>query len=174
MIQALGFFALAFILIITGATLHHVNASHVTAATIPFYLLAQVFFEIGPNFTTWMLAAELFPTKYRAFSHGIAAASGKLGAVLFQVFFQTTKFPGGLTAGKPGTEWLGLAVICCMPFMFIGGFITLTWIPETRDIKGKVRSLEELEKLMRTLRDGNVDIENLQPQEGIEMAEQIN
>lgn len=44
----------------------------------------------------------------------------------------------------PGTEWLGLAIICFMPFMFVGGFVTLVWIPETRNGKGKARSLEGL------------------------------
>lgn len=163
LIQAIGFFALAFILIIAGVILRCVDAPQMTAATIPFYILAQIFFEIGPNFTTWMLAAELFPTKHRALSHGIAAASGKLGAVLFQVFFQTAKYPGGLGVDDPGTNWLGLAIICFMPFMLIGGFVTLAWIPETRDRNGKARSLEKLEKQMRSRKKGDFDIEASQP-----------
>jgi PHS family inorganic phosphate transporter-like MFS transporter len=162
-IQLIGFVVLGFILIIIGAILRHIHVSSVTAATIPFYLLAQVFFEIGPNFTTWMLSAELFPTRHRAFSHGIAAASGKAGAVLFLVFFQSAKFPGGLGVDKPGTKWLGLAIICFMPFMFVGAFVTWAWVPETRDEEGYDRGLEELEDLTRDLRPENVGVENPQP-----------
>ncbi|TGO88534.1 hypothetical protein BPOR_0156g00010 [Botrytis porri] len=42
----------------------------------------------GPNTTTYTIAAELFPTRYRALSHGISAAFGKLDSVIahFSVF----------------------------------------------------------------------------------------
>lgn len=40
--------------------------------------------EPGPNTTTYIIPAEVFPTRYRATAHGISAAFGKLGAVLSQ------------------------------------------------------------------------------------------
>ena len=36
--------------------------------------------SIGPNATTFMLPAELFPTRLRASAHGIATSIGRLGA----------------------------------------------------------------------------------------------
>ncbi len=39
-------------------------------------------FNFGPNSTTYITPAELFPTRYRATCHGISAASGKLGSIL--------------------------------------------------------------------------------------------
>jgi len=36
--------------------------------------------NIGPNATTFMLPAELFPTRLRASAHGIATSIGRMGA----------------------------------------------------------------------------------------------
>ena len=49
--------------------------------------LAQFFENFGPNTTTFIIPGELFPTRYRSTADGIAAASGKLGAVLAQIVF---------------------------------------------------------------------------------------
>jgi PHS family inorganic phosphate transporter-like MFS transporter len=38
----------------------------------------------GPNSTTYIIPAEVFPTRYRCTAHGISAAFGKFGAVLSQ------------------------------------------------------------------------------------------
>lgn len=47
-----------------------------------FYSLAQFMFNLGPNTLTFMLAVEVFPTEFRGTCYGIAAASGKLGAII--------------------------------------------------------------------------------------------
>lgn len=36
--------------------------------------------QFGPNCTTWLVAAESFPTDVRATFQGISAASGKVGS----------------------------------------------------------------------------------------------
>ena len=54
-----------------------------TTSVLPFVLLfgATYFFaEFGPNTTTFVYPAEIFPVQVRTTSHGIAGASGKLGA----------------------------------------------------------------------------------------------
>lgn len=54
-----------------------------TTTIAPFLVLfgATYFFsEFGPNTTTFVYPAELFPVRVRTTSHGIAAAAGKLGA----------------------------------------------------------------------------------------------
>ena len=50
----------------------------------------------GPNSTTFIIPAEVFPTKYRSTCHGISAASGKAGAIVGAFGFG--EIPGGLPA----------------------------------------------------------------------------
>lgn len=45
---------------------------------IVVYSIAQFFFNFGPNSTTFIIPAEVFPTHVRSTAHGISAASGKL------------------------------------------------------------------------------------------------
>lgn len=47
------------------------------------------------NRTTFVIPAECFPTRYRSTSHGISAASGKLGAIVAQMGFAGLKDIGG-------------------------------------------------------------------------------
>lgn len=55
------------------------------AVLIPFVLLYAMnyfFTEFGPNTTTFVYPAEIFPLAVRATSHGIAATCGKAGAAI--------------------------------------------------------------------------------------------
>ena len=153
-VQLFGFLILTAIFLIIGLVLLTVSGSVITGPTVMLYILAHVFFEVGPNFTTFSLPVELFPTRHRAFAHGIAAASGKAGACLFQVFVQYGTFHdrnGSHDINKPSTIWLGYTIICFMPFMLLGAFVTYMWIPETRRAtetsRRADRPLEELELL---------------------------
>jgi MFS transporter, PHS family, inorganic phosphate transporter len=99
---------------------------------VPFlivYGISYFFTEFGPNATTFVYPAELFPVDARTTGHGIAAATGKLGG-----FFGVFAFPillgwGGLLAAETG------AAIASV----LGIAVTLSMLPET-----KGRSLEEL------------------------------
>lgn len=51
------------------------------------YLGSSFFGQLGPNATTFLIPAEIFPTEMRTFCHGIAAASGKVGALLASIVF---------------------------------------------------------------------------------------
>jgi MFS transporter, PHS family, inorganic phosphate transporter len=56
-----------------------------TKMMLPFLLLfgATYFFsEFGPNTTTFVYPAEIFPVRVRTTCHGIAAAAGKIGAFI--------------------------------------------------------------------------------------------
>ncbi|CEH12590.1 Inorganic phosphate transporter [Ceraceosorus bombacis] len=46
------------------------------------YLLSGFFTQFGPNTTSFLLAAEVYPTMVRSTAHGVSAASGKLGAMI--------------------------------------------------------------------------------------------
>ena len=46
------------------------------------FVIFQFMTNLGPNSQTYLIAGEVFPTKYRGIGAGFAAASGKVGAVL--------------------------------------------------------------------------------------------
>ncbi|GJY99585.1 inorganic phosphate transporter 1-4 [Tanacetum coccineum] len=46
------------------------------------YSLTFFFANFGPNTTTFVVPAEIFPARVRSTCHGISAASGKLGAIV--------------------------------------------------------------------------------------------
>ncbi len=50
---------------------------------VPFVLvfgISYFFTEFGPNTTTFIYPAEIFPTEVRTTAHGISAGMGKMGA----------------------------------------------------------------------------------------------
>lgn len=49
---------------------------------IPGFILFNLLMNMGPNATTFILPAELFPTSMRASVHGIATSAAKLGGAL--------------------------------------------------------------------------------------------
>ncbi|KAJ6161266.1 hypothetical protein N7470_004662 [Penicillium chermesinum] len=77
-------------------------------AAVALYILGQIMFNFGPNATTYMIPAEIFPTRYRATCYGIAAGSGKLGSILVQIFSTYYKFGGGL--GNISTRHHGIVL----------------------------------------------------------------
>jgi len=129
-IQILGFGMMALMFLLIG--LIPAIAAHV----VPFVLLYGIsyfFTEFGPNTTTFIYPAELFPVDVRTTGHGISAGAGKLGA-----FAGAFLFPDCLavTLGRNRAMFIAGAVAA------IGMLLTITTLPET---KGK--SLEELEKV---------------------------
>ena len=82
-LQIIGFLGMTIGLIILALSIH-IPKTH----TIYIYLLFSGFImynflmNMGPNATTFILPAELFPTKLRATAHGFSAAFAKIGAVL--------------------------------------------------------------------------------------------
>jgi MFS transporter, PHS family, inorganic phosphate transporter len=91
--------------------------------TLPFIVLYCVnyfFTEFGPNTTTFIYPAEIFPARIRTTSHGIAAGVAKLGAALGAFTFP-------LLLAKFGLPGLGTAAAV----MAIAGWvITKTMLPE--------------------------------------------
>ncbi|KAG6591200.1 putative inorganic phosphate transporter 1-9, partial [Cucurbita argyrosperma subsp. sororia] len=51
------------------------------------YCLTFFFSNFGPNTTTFILPAELFPARFRSTCHGISGAAGKIGAIIGAVGF---------------------------------------------------------------------------------------
>ncbi|KAI8578621.1 hypothetical protein K450DRAFT_245726 [Umbelopsis ramanniana AG] len=141
-IQIMGFTMLTILFIILGFGYHAILAKS-QAAFIVLYTFAQIFFNWGPNTTTFIVPGEVFPTRYRSTAHGICAASGKLGAIVSQVAFGLLKDIGGSNA------WIDHLLEIFAFFMLTGIFSSLL-IPET---KGK--SLEELSAEMDEIYAGS-------------------
>ncbi|HKR70801.1 MAG TPA: MFS transporter [Streptosporangiaceae bacterium] len=125
-LQAIGFavMAIAFgcLWLVPGAT----------TTLVPFLLLfgATYFFaEFGPNTTTFVYPAEIFPVRVRTTSHGIAAAAGKVGAFI-GTYALTALLPA---IGLSSTSAI-VAAVC-----ILGLLATVTLLPEP-----KGASLEEL------------------------------
>ncbi|KAI1472073.1 uncharacterized protein F4812DRAFT_456169 [Daldinia caldariorum] len=75
------FVALAGLFAINGGTFFVTFETDQHTLTVTLYVLAQVIFNLGPSTIIFMLPAEPFATKYRGTFYGLAAASGKLGAI---------------------------------------------------------------------------------------------
>jgi PHS family inorganic phosphate transporter-like MFS transporter len=134
-IQIMGFFMLTALFIIIGFGYDKIIKTH--NALLGLYILAQFFFNFGPNSTTFIVPGECFPTRYRSTSHGISAASGKVGAIIAQCVFGPLVNKGA-PKGSSDTPWLKHVMQIFALFMLCGLFTSLL-IPET-----KRKTLEEL------------------------------
>ncbi len=83
-IQMMGFIILTAIFAAMGFAYFQLTSGGLLA----LYVVAQFFFNFGPNTTTFIVPGEVFLTRYRSTSHGISAASGKIGSIIGQVRFQ--------------------------------------------------------------------------------------
>lgn len=74
--------------------------STITLSFLLIYGLSYFFTEFGPNVTTFVYPAEVFPVMVRTTAHGIAAALGKVGAFIgafvFPYLLSTFHLPGAM------------------------------------------------------------------------------
>jgi len=129
----MGFTILTILFCIIGFAFNAIGNKGLLA----LYVLAQFFFNFGPNSTTFIVPGECFPTRYRSSSHGISAASGKVGAIIAQVLIGPLRTRGA-PPGSTASPWLNHVMEIYALFMFLGIFTTLL-IPET-----KRKTLEQL------------------------------
>lgn len=138
-LQMFGFLVLAAFLVAVGTAFVTLSGGRYFAVIIVLYFLAQLFFNFGPNISTFIIPAEVFPTQYRATCHGISAAAGKLGSIIAQI---TIQFYLNVNHSKR----FGYALIIFSTVMILGALITKLWVPNPCDIYGESRSLEDLSK----------------------------
>ncbi|RDW82504.1 MFS general substrate transporter-58 [Coleophoma cylindrospora] len=145
-IQMIGFFWLFILFVVIGGSFNHLYEVKGQAAVVVLYILCQIFFNFGPNTITYIISAELFPTRYRGLCHGISAAFGKLGSVLAQLFLAYVKYgPDGYNY-KNVQHWLPYSLLIFSSFMLCGLLMTIFWIPRAEHgPDGAVKTLEEWE-----------------------------
>ncbi|MFP3233696.1 MAG: MFS transporter [Sulfolobaceae archaeon] len=132
-IQLQGFIAMAIIyavvasvMVVSGTKVEGFSIAPTLAFII--YSLSYFFIDFGPNTTTFVIPAEVYPTKFRTTGHGISAASGKMGAAI-----TTYLFPSLIAAIGIKEILIMLAILSV-----IGGILTYAFVPEP-----KMKSLEE-------------------------------
>eukprot|EP00271_Cylindrocystis_brebissonii_P011454 TRINITY_DN2915_c0_g1_i1.p1 TRINITY_DN2915_c0_g1~~TRINITY_DN2915_c0_g1_i1.p1 ORF type:complete len:550 (+),score=106.46 TRINITY_DN2915_c0_g1_i1:305-1954(+) len=172
-IQLQGFAFMTIFMAILAAKYHYFRGFNCTAGVaavggsdlcdghhLPFiilYALTFFFANFGPNATTFIVPAELFPARLRSTCHGISAACGKLGAIIgafgFLFMAQASSYTD-VYQGKPDAGYgrgigyqYSLAILTATNGI---GFLMTFLVPET---KGK--SLEELSGELDGERDGD-------------------
>ena len=88
------------------------------------FVIFQFMTNLGPNSQTYLIAGEVFPTKYRGIGAGFAAASGKVGAVL-------TAFCFPFLMASIGTERLLVLLVITS---LLGALVTWLFRVETKGL----------------------------------------
>lgn len=133
------------------------NDSLGSGARFALIVIAQLFFNFGPNATTFIVPGEVFPSRVRGLAHGFCAAVGKLGAILSGIGFNWwsqkdhKKYPGSI--GLSGVLWIFFA------FELLGAVVTFFCVPETRGIDADAIDYEEIQARVRAPHQGNGTVE---------------
>ncbi|OVA02419.1 General substrate transporter [Macleaya cordata] len=140
-IQLMGFFFMTVFMFALAIPYHHWTLKENRIGFVLMYALTFFFANFGPNSTTFVVPAEIFPARLRSTCHGISAAAGKAGAMVGAFGFlyaaqsqDKTKTDAGYPPGigvKNSLIMLGVINFLGMLFTFL--------VPES---KGK--SLEEM------------------------------
>ncbi|KIW08654.1 uncharacterized protein PV09_00609 [Verruconis gallopava] len=142
-IQFYGFAILAGLFVIVGVCFVTLVDTRYSSAVIVLYAVCNLFFNFGPNTSTFIIAAEVFPTKYRCTCHGLSAALGKFGSIVAQIFLTYAQF-GGKGVNDVHSTWLGWVLLVFTIWMVAGAIVTLLWVPNPSNIWSQSRTLEDL------------------------------
>ncbi|CAI9115271.1 OLC1v1016126C1 [Oldenlandia corymbosa var. corymbosa] len=143
-IQMAGFFFTAIWLFAIGIPYYsYWRGSQSSSSTAGFMTLYGLIFfssNFGPNTTTFIVPAELFPARFRSTCHGISGAAGKVGAIIGAVGFLWASHGH---AGNGYGKGLGMraSLIILGIVSLIGCAGTWLFMPETMG-----RSLEDNEE----------------------------
>ncbi|KAF2093072.1 MFS general substrate transporter [Rhizodiscina lignyota] len=134
--QAVGFLMSFILFIIAAAAFPILDVPGPGGHGFEFiYFFSSFWIQFGPNSTTFILAAEVYPAPVRATAHGVSAAVGKLGAlaatILYNYISARVKFWV--------VSWFGL----------IGFILTVVFIPDTTGL-----DLREQERYWQFVREG--------------------
>lgn len=139
-IQMMGFFFMAAGLLAIGIPYYSTWDDQGKNVGFMFlYGLTFFFANFGPNTTTFIVPAELFPARFRSTCHGISGAFGKVGAIVGSVGFLWASH-NKKEKGYPKAIGMKYSLVILAGVCFIGVAVTYFF---TRETKG--RSLEENE-----------------------------
>ncbi|KAF3642881.1 hypothetical protein BC332_15416 [Capsicum chinense] len=130
-IQLMGFFMMSVFMAIIGIKYDYLKTNEHKWTFATLYGLTFFFANFGPNSTTFVLPAELFPTRVRSTCHALSAASGKAGAMISAFGIQQYTQDGNVQKIKKAMILLAVTNMV--------GFCCTFLVTET-----KGRSLEEI------------------------------
>ncbi|KAI9108988.1 hypothetical protein K1719_019943 [Acacia pycnantha] len=142
-IQLMGFFFMTVFMFALAIPYDHWTKKENRAGFLVMYALTFFFANFGPNATTFIVPAEIFPARLRSTCHGVSAAAGKAGAIIGAFGFlyaSQSKDPKKTDAGYPTGIGMKNSLIMLGVINFVGMLFTFL-VPES---KGK--SLEELSR----------------------------
>lgn len=140
-IQLLGFAMMTIFMFALAIPYNHWTHKDNRIGFVVMYSLTFFFANFGPNATTFVVPAEIFPARLRSTCHGISAASGKLGAIVGAFGFLNlaqNQDKSKTDAGYPPGIGVRNSLIVLGVVNFLGTLFTFL-VPES---KGK--SLEEM------------------------------
>ncbi|KAK6138880.1 LOW QUALITY PROTEIN: hypothetical protein DH2020_027381 [Rehmannia glutinosa] len=103
-IQLMGFFFMTVFMFALAIPYNHWTHRENRIGFVIMYSLTFFFANFGPNSTTFVVPAEIFPARLRSTCHGISAAAGKAGAMVGAFGFlyaAQPKDPSKRDAGYP-------------------------------------------------------------------------
>ncbi|GLJ22777.1 hypothetical protein SUGI_0429050 [Cryptomeria japonica] len=110
-------------------------------AFVVLYSFTFFFSNFGPNSTTFIVPAEIFPARLRSTCHGISAAAGKAGAIVGAFgFLYAAQSPHEKQTDAGYPRGIGIkAALLLLAIINALGFLCTFLVPETNG-----KSLEEL------------------------------
>ncbi|XP_058766487.1 probable inorganic phosphate transporter 1-7 [Vicia villosa] len=140
-IQLMGFFFMTVFMFALAIPYDHWTKKDNRIGFVAMYSLTFFFANFGPNATTFVVPAEIFPARFRSTCHGISSAAGKLGAIVGAfgfLYLAQDKDKSKTDAGYPAGIGVKNALIL-LGCVNVAGFFCTLMVPEA---KGK--SLEEM------------------------------
>lgn len=140
-IQLMGFFFMTVFMFALAIPYDHWTHKDNRIGFVVIYSLTFFFANFGPNATTFVVPAEIFPARFRSTCHGISAASGKLGAIVGAfgfLYLAQNKDKNKTDAGYPPGIGVKNSLIVLGVVNFLGILFTFL-VPESNG-----RSLEEM------------------------------
>ncbi|KAK6145943.1 hypothetical protein DH2020_019812 [Rehmannia glutinosa] len=154
-IQLMGFFFMTVFMFALALPYNHWTHRDNRIGFVIMYSLTFFFANFGPNATTFVVPAEIFPARLRSTCHGISAAAGKAGAIVGAFGFlyaAQPKDPSKRDAGYPAGIGVknSLIVLGCINAL---GMIFTFLVPESNG-----KSLEEMSQENEEGENGTVEM----------------
>ena len=98
------------------------------------YGLTFLFSNFGPNATTYVIAAEIYPSIVKATCHGLSAATGKLGAALGAYMFPPIQSQGRTLINTTEYQWVdnSTTLMSVQEYDYTSGLKTVMFICSVR------------------------------------------
>nr|CAD1835981.1 unnamed protein product [Ananas comosus var. bracteatus] len=133
-IQIMGFFMMTVFMLGLAFPYHHWTTPGHHAGFVVMYGFTFFFANFGPNSTTFIVPAEIFPARLRSTCHGISAAAGKAGAIVGAFGFlyaSQGRTPDTRDRGYPKGIGIRNALFVLAVSNFLGLVMTL-FVPEAK------------------------------------------